>query len=76
MTCTMYYCIEYSLSLSRAAAMYALSTQSVERSWNTRTVKRQSLSPPPVETALSNGHQDDLMVAAPPKKKVLHQFYP
>lgn len=62
---------------SRAAAMYAPTPQSVERSWNTQTVKRQSLSPPPLATttSLSNGghHNDDPSEVEPPKKKVYSQ---
>ena len=58
--------------------MYAPTPQSVERSWNTQTVKRRSLSPPPTATAtttsLSNGrHDDDPSEVEPPKKKVYSQ---
>ena len=52
--------------------MYA--PQSVERSWNTQTVKRRSLSPLPTATSLSNGHHDDDPSATePPKKKMYSQ---
>ncbi|CAI8014577.1 [F-actin]-monooxygenase MICAL2 [Geodia barretti] len=62
----------------KAAAMYAPTPQSVERSWNTQTVKRRSLSPPPTATAtttsLSNGrHDDDPSEVEPPKKKAYTQ---
>ena len=58
--------------------MYAPTPQSVERSWNTQTVKRRSLSPPPTATAtttsLSNGrHDDDPSEVEPPKKKAYTQ---
>ena len=73
-------CEHFSLSLliHRAAAMYAPTPQSVERSWNTQTVKRRSLSPPPTATAtttsLSNGrHDDDPSEVEPPKKKAYTQ---
>ena len=66
--------------------MYAPTPQSVERSWNTQTVKRQSLSPPPtVSTAtasLSNGRHDDgnrdndPSEVELPKKKVYSQPKP